>query len=153
MRDWKKIGKKLLFPPVWIIALLTVICTVSLVVIFINGWEMNPFAYVSYVLSFYTLTVVCIFCWKVLPGFYKSAKSKMHKNKYIDRYMTDAVFKSNVGLYRSLAINQSHLCHRKCSIGIYISDILVCHICGILCNHSNDEIPISEIRDLESDWL
>jgi len=29
----------------------------------------------------------------------------MHANKYIDRYMTDAVFKTNVGLYRSLAIN------------------------------------------------
>ena len=105
MQDWKKVGKKLLFPPVWIIALLTVICTVALVAIFINGWEMSPLAYVSYVLAFYTLTVICIVCWKVLPGYYKSVKSKMHENKYIDRYMTDAVFKSNVGLYRSLAIN------------------------------------------------
>ena len=105
MRDWKKIWKKLLFPPTWIIALLTVICTVALVEIFINGWEMSPLAYVSYVLAFYTLTVICIVCWKVLPGYYKSAKSKMHQNKYIDRYITDAVFKSNVGLYRSLAIN------------------------------------------------
>lgn len=105
MRDWKKIGKKLLFPPVWIIVLLTVICTAALAAIFFSGWEMNPFAYVSYVLSFYTLIVICIFCWQVLPGFYKNAKSKLHENKYIDRYMTDAVFKSNVGLYRSLAIN------------------------------------------------
>ncbi|MBQ4536946.1 MAG: hypothetical protein II994_04945 [Lachnospiraceae bacterium] len=105
MRDWKKTGKKLLFPPVWIIVLLTVICTAALATIFFNGWEMNPFAYVTYVLAFYTLAVICIFCWKVLPGFYKNAKSKLHENKYIDRYMTDAVFKSNVGLYRSLAIN------------------------------------------------
>lgn len=105
MQDWRKVGKKLLFPPVWIIALLTVICMVALVTIFINGWEMRPLAYISCVLAFYTLTVICIVCWKVLPGYYKSVKSKMHENKYIDRYMTDAVFKSNVGLYRSLAIN------------------------------------------------
>lgn len=105
MRDWKEIGKKLLFPPIWVVALLTVICTIILVEIFIQGWEMSPLAYVSYVLSFYTLTVSCILCWKVLPGYYKSVKSKLHENKYIDRYMTDAVFKSNVGLYRSLAIN------------------------------------------------
>ena len=105
MRDWKKIGKKLLFPPIWTIVLLTVTCTVALVEIFINGWEMSILAYVSYVLSFYTLTVICIICWKVLPGHYKDIKVKLHKNKYIDRYMTDAVFKSNVGLYRSLAIN------------------------------------------------
>ena len=105
MQDWRKVGKKLLFPPVWIIVLLTVICTVALVAIFINGWEMSPLAYISYVLAFYTLTAICIVCWKVLPGYYKSVKSKMHENQYIDRYMTDAVFKSNVGLYRSLAIN------------------------------------------------
>lgn len=105
MRDWKKVGKKLLFPPLWVIVLLTVICTVALVEIFINGWEMSPLAYVSYVLSFYTLTVICIVCWKVFPGCYKSIKSKMHENKYMDRYMTDAVYKSNVGLYRSLPIN------------------------------------------------
>ena len=98
-------GKRLLFPPIWIIVLLTIACTAALVEIFINGWEMHPMAYAGYVLSFYTLTVICIACWKVLPGFYKSMKNKMHDNQYIDRYITDAVFKSNVGLYRSLAIN------------------------------------------------
>ncbi len=105
MRDWKEIGKKLIFPPIWIIILLTTICTIALVKIFRNGWETNPWACVSYVLSFYTLSVVCIACWKRLPRYYKEVESKMHENKYIDRYMTDAVFKSNVGLYRSLAIN------------------------------------------------
>lgn len=119
MQDWRKVGKKLLFPPVWIIALLTVICTVALVEIFINGWEMSPLAYISYVLAFYTLTVICIVCWKVLPGYYKSVKSKMHENKYIDRYMTDAVFKSNVGLYRSLAINLIYIVVNAVSGYIY----------------------------------
>lgn len=119
MQDWKKVGKKLLFPPVWIIALLTVICTVALVAIFINGWEMSPLAYISYVLAFYTLTVICIVCWKVLPGYYKSVKSKMHENKYIDRYVTDAVFKSNVGLYRSLAINLIYIVVNAVSGYIY----------------------------------
>jgi hypothetical protein len=105
MEDWKKIGKKIIFPPIWVALLLTVICTIALVEIFINGWEMSILAYVSYVLSFYTLTVICIICWKVLPGQYKDIKVKLHKNKHIDRYMTDAVFKLNVGLYRSLLIN------------------------------------------------
>ena len=119
MQDWRKVGKKLLFPPVWIIALLTVICTVVLVAIFTNGWEMSPLAYISYVLAFYTLTVICIVCWKVLPGYYKSVKSKMHENQYIDRYMTDAVFKSNVGLYRSLAINLIYIVVNAVSGYIY----------------------------------
>nr|MBP3598852.1 hypothetical protein [Eubacterium sp.] len=119
MQGWKKVGKKLLFPPMWIIVLLTMICTVALVAIFINGWEMNPLSYVSYVLSFYTLTVICIVCWKVLPGYYKSAKNKMHENKYIDRYITDAVFKTNVGLYQSLTINLFYIVVNAVSGCIY----------------------------------
>lgn len=105
MRGWKEIVKKLLYPPIWIVIVLTIICTFALVEIFVNGWEMTVLAYASYVLSFYTLCEICFICWKVLPGYYKVVKYKMHQNKYVDRYMTDAVFKSNVGLYRSLVIN------------------------------------------------
>ena len=105
MRDWKEIGKKVIFLPIWLIILLTIICTFALVGIFVKGLDMHPFAYVIYVLSFYTLTVICIACWKVMPVYYIKVKVKLHKNKYIDRYMTDAVFNSNVGLHSSLAIN------------------------------------------------
>lgn len=119
MREWKKIGEKIIFPPIGIVVLLTVACTVALVEIFINGWEMSVFAYISYALSFYTLTVLCIAFWKVFPGYYKEAKAKMHENKYIDRYMTDAVFKSNVGLYCSLAINLVYVVANAVSSYIY----------------------------------
>lgn len=105
MRNWKEIGKKLLFPPVWVVLLLVAIATVALVTIFMNGWEMSLPAYISYALSAYALMVVFILGWKIFPGYYRAAKRTLRKNKYIDRYMTDAVFKSNVGLYRSLAIN------------------------------------------------
>lgn len=40
--------------------------------------------------------------------------------------------------------NQSDLCCGKCGFVIYLSDILVCNICGVLCNHSNDEISGTE---------
>lgn len=105
MRDWKEIVKKVLYPPIWIVIALTVICAIALVEIFVNGWEMTVLAYVSYVLSFYTLCEICFVCWNVLPGYYKSIKNKMHQNEYMNRYMTDAVFKSKVGLHRSLIIN------------------------------------------------
>ena len=105
MRDWKEIAKKLLYLPIWIVIILTIFCTVVLVEIFVNEWEMTVLAYVSYVLSFYTLCEICLVCWKVLPRYYKAVKYKMHQNKYMDRYMTDVAFKSNVGLYRSLIIN------------------------------------------------
>lgn len=47
MQDWRMVGKKLLFPPVRIIASLTVVYMVVLVAIFINGWKMSPLAYLA----------------------------------------------------------------------------------------------------------
>ena len=64
--DWKKIGKKLLFPPVWVMLTLTVISAVALVTVFVKGWETAVMAYFVYFLSFYTLCVVSIFLGKVL---------------------------------------------------------------------------------------
>ena len=73
--DWKKLGKKLLFPPVWLMAILAVASAVLLVMVFLKGWEEAPIAYAVYVLAFYTLTVVCIFCSMVLPSRLHPAQS------------------------------------------------------------------------------
>ena len=105
MQNWKKIGRKMLFLPIWLLIILIASVAIALVAIFVNGWETHPIACIIYGVAFYTLVVVCIFCWKVVPIYYKALKEKLHKNKYADRYLTDVVFKTEIGLYRSLAIN------------------------------------------------
>ncbi len=105
MKDWKCLVKRILFLPLWLIVLLTLISTVSLVMIFTKGMETSIIAYICYVISFYALTVLCVFGWKVVPGYVKRIKEKLHQNKYTDKYLTDVMFKTRVGLYRSLAIS------------------------------------------------
>lgn len=105
METVKNISKKLLYPPIWLIILLTIISTVALTAVFMKGLEENPIAYAIYVLSFYTLTVVCIACAGVFPKYYKSIRQKIYDNKYGNRYMTDPIFKTHINLYRSLIIN------------------------------------------------
>lgn len=105
MKEWKSICSRLLFPPLWLVIILTVFSTVALVAVFVEGWEATPIAYIVYVLSFYTLTVICFACWKTIPGYYKSIKGKVYDNKYANRYLTDVAFKTHVNLYRSLIIN------------------------------------------------
>ena len=75
--DWKKIGKKLLFPPIWLMVLLTIVSAVLLALVFLKGWDQSVIAYISYVLAFYTLTVVCLFCIMVLPKQYRQIKQKI----------------------------------------------------------------------------
>lgn len=103
--DWKKFGRKVLFPPVWLMILLTAASAGLLVMVFLKGWEEAPIAYGIYVLAFYTLTVVCVFCSMVLPKQCKQIKEKIYENPLGNRYMTDRAFRTKISLYLSLAVN------------------------------------------------
>lgn len=103
--DWKKVGKRLLFPPIWFMTLLTVTSAVLLVMVFTKGWEESPIAYGTYVLAFYTLSVVCIYCSTVLPRQYGKIKEKIYYHPLGNRYLTDRAFRTKISLYLSLGIS------------------------------------------------
>lgn len=100
-----KILKKLLFPPIWLMLILAVISAVLLTMVFVNGLEQTPVAYIIYVLAFYTLSVVTCFFVLVLPKQYGKIKEIIFANPFGNRYMTDSVFRTEVSLYLSLIIN------------------------------------------------
>lgn len=103
--DWKKIGKKLLFPPIWVMILLTVFSAAALVSIFVKGLEEAPIAYGVYVLAFYTLVVVSAFLAMVLPARYQAIRQKVYDHPVGNRYLTDAAFRTHISLYVSLTVN------------------------------------------------
>lgn len=103
--DWKKIGKRLLFPPVWMQILLTVISAAALIAVFVNDWTTSPLTYFVYMLAFYTLSVVTIFLVMVLPKQYRRIRQKMQDIPIVNRYMTDHYFRTEVSLYASLGVN------------------------------------------------
>ena len=103
--DWKKIGKKLLFPPGWLMLLLTAVSAVLLTLVFVKRWDQQVIAYSVYVLSFYTLSVVTLFCVMVLPKQYGALKQKIYDNPFGNRYMTDRAFRTKISLYVSLCIS------------------------------------------------
>ena len=107
--DWKKIGKKILFPPVWLMVLLTIASAVLLTIVFVKGMEQSIPAYVVYVLAFYTLSVVSIFCVLVLPKQYKEIKQKIYDNPLGNRFMTDRVFRTNISLCVSFVISMLYV--------------------------------------------
>ena len=107
--DWKKIGRTVLFPPVWLMALLVIASAAALIFIFVRGLERSIHAYAVYVLAFYTLSVVSVFCALVLPKQYSAIKQKINDNPLGNRYMTDRVFRTNVSLSVSLVINMLYV--------------------------------------------
>ena len=99
--DWKKLGKTLLFPPTVIMLLLVPISTVMLVGSMVYVGTESVVAYVSYVLSAYTLAIWCIRVPR-LVAFFRDFKNE---NRFVRRWLDDTRLRVNVSLYRSLVWN------------------------------------------------
>lgn len=119
--DWKKIGKKLLFPPLWIIILLTLVSVVALVFVFIKKWDTTPIAYIVYVLSFYALSVLCILLSIVLPKKYRQIRNKIDEIPVGHKYMTDAAFRTHISLCLSFGVNLLYVGVNILSFALYHS--------------------------------
>ena len=107
--DWKRIGKKLLFPPLWLMAILVTVSAAALIFVFVQGMEQSVPAYIAYGLAFYTLGVVTVFCIMVLPKRYRTIKQKIYDNPLGNRYVTDRVFRTNISLSVSFVISMLYV--------------------------------------------
>lgn len=124
--DWKKIGKKVLFPPIWKMVLLTVFSVAGLTAVFVSGWDTSPLACAVYVMAFYTLSVVSTFCVMVLPKQYHRMKARILVHPLGNRYVTDRVFRTKVSLNCSLGINLLYVGINILSWYLYRSWWFVC---------------------------
>ena len=101
MERWKVVLKKLLFPGGGWVCLLALLGGISLYLTFCVFGEDSPFAYASYVLSAYALTVLVA---AVVPLF-PAAWRMIHRLPLAHRYLTDRYFKVRSGLVLSFFIN------------------------------------------------
>lgn len=101
MGRWRAVLKKLLFPGGGWVALAVLAGGGSLALTFLVLGEDSPFAYMSYVLSAYALTILVA---AVVPLF-SSAWRLAHSVPLAHRYLTDRYFKVRAGLMLSLFIN------------------------------------------------
>ena len=110
MERWKAVLKKLLFPGGGWVALAVLLGGASLALTFLVFGEDSPFAYVSYLLSAYGLTVLVAAVVPLFPAAWRLA----HRIPLAHRYMTDRYFKVRSGLVLSFFIN---LCYGGFKLG------------------------------------
>lgn len=101
----KDFFKRLLFPPLWIIAVLVIFSAVTVPLALIKWGSESPFSYLAYVVAFYTVCAVTAFFCVVFPKKYKEIKKKIHSTAIGNRYMTDVAFRTHISLYMSLCFN------------------------------------------------
>lgn len=107
--DWKGIGKKLLFPPIWLMALLVTGSAAALVYVFVKGLERSIPAYAVYGISFYSLVTVAAYCAVTLPRQYRNIRRKLRENPLTNRLMTDRVFRIHLSLASSFGVSMLYV--------------------------------------------
>ena len=102
MERMKPILKKIIFPKLAVVIISVPVSAVLLIYTFLYEKDYSPIAYISYVLSAYSLTIVCARIARIPKGTFQSV---LHRNAYIHRYLTDIPFRTHVSLYLSLGLN------------------------------------------------
>lgn len=104
MERLKKIIKAILFPPVAILILLVPLAATLLIYAFLWAGQDSVFSYVSYALSAYALTVLCV----RMPAIIGFCKTLKRENRWINSLTTDAYLRAKLSLYGSLAVNLAY---------------------------------------------
>ena len=128
MKKFKNMIFKILFPPVWIIVLSSLIGFPLVIISLVFLSSTNPISYLSYVLSAYALTVLCTNfprakrrCKELIHGdeikAIVSFRRLMNRYKYTSMYLNDKEFRAKISLYTGLGINCFYALF-KCGTGI-----------------------------------
>ena len=104
METLKKIAKAVLFPHAAIVVLLVPVAAALLIYSFVFLEGQTIVSYVSYALSAYALTLLCVRTPRMIAFF----ENLRQENRYIHRYLTDAHLRVNISLYSSFIINVAY---------------------------------------------
>ena len=99
--DWKKIGKKLLFPPIAVLIVLFPIATFLLIYSMVVLGTKEILSYISYAVAAYTLTIWCVRILEII----QLVKTFKNENKYAQIWLKDTRLRVNVSMYSSLIWN------------------------------------------------
>ena len=161
--NWKKIALKLLYPHIAVILSLLPFSVAFLIYSLVFLDATSIMAIISYVLSFYLLTVICLRIPSILT-FFKRVKNE---NKFLRKFFNDESLRVKLALYLALIFNVSYAV-LQFLLGIFYNSlwfystfayyILLGGIRFLLFKHTskyqvNEEMWLEKKKYLFSAWL
>lgn len=110
----KRILKNIIFPNTIFVLILFPLAIGILLYSMIKFGSESIYSIISYALSFYALTVLCI----KIPSIIKAIRKFKSENKYYLKYKEDVNLRINISLYASLVLNISYSVFQLC-LGLY----------------------------------
>ena len=99
--DWRRLGRRLLYPHPAVVALCVPAGAAGLAYVFLIAGSDSPAAYPLYLFSAYALTILC-------AGTVRAAgrlAARARQVPLVRRLLTDLPFRARAGLYASLVVN------------------------------------------------
>lgn len=110
----KKLGKKLVFPHIVLVLALFPLSMILLAYAMIFEGAESIVSFISYGLSFYALTILCV----RIPDIIKMINRFKNENKFIVKYRENVNFRINISLFGSLILNVAYSVFQLC-LGLY----------------------------------
>lgn len=120
MKLLRKLGKGLLFPPLFVVFPLVPLSAGLLVYVFAAGREDTPLAYAAYALSAYALALACAAIPRVLR-----LGSQLRRHALVDRYVSDYAYRTHLMLRVGLLLNLAYAVFKLCTGVVYSSYWLI----------------------------
>ncbi len=161
--NWKKIALKLLYPHIALILSLLPLSVAFLIYSLVFLDATSIMAIISYVLSFYLLTVICL----RIPNMVTFFKKVKNENKFLRKFFSDESLRVKIALYLALIFNVSYAVFQFL-LGIFYNSlwfystfayyIILGGIRYLLFNHTtkyqeNEEMWLENKKYLFSAWL
>lgn len=116
MKQFKNTIIKIFSPNLPLVFLLCVASAGLLIYVFANNYTDSVVAYISYVVSAYTLVAVSF----RMPKIIKTCKDFLYGNKHSKRYLTEDILRAKISIYAGLCIHLIYSVFKLVS-GIYYS--------------------------------
>ena len=118
MKDWKQIGKRLLFPGRAVLLAGVPLAAALLAYAFVVEGGEGIVSYVAFAFSSYMTVAVCA----CMPRLVREAIALAHRIPWLHRYMTDDHVRMHVSLYLSLGLNMLYAV-MKLLMGVYFRSV------------------------------
>ncbi len=111
---------KFLYPPRYVKLSLTILSVFGLLFVFLfrKVQSESPLAISIYVLSFYTLCVLCL----ATPPLLRKGRTRVYENRHVARFLSESVLRARLSLFSGTVINLAYAVFKLCT-GIYYRSV------------------------------
>lgn len=127
MKRTKMILNRILYPPEWILFLVSIVSFTALIFVFVSEKTESVPAYLIYGMSAYSLVAICAIMPKVVRSIRARAKNnrivkRIASSEITEKYLSDLAFRGTISIYQGIIVDFLYVIFRI-AVGILYASV------------------------------